>query len=52
MIPNKYIYRIHITTYLDKHEDKLNKVRIVVDVVKPNADIINKKDGKWKFIPY
>ena len=23
MIPNKYIYRIHITTYLDKHEDKL-----------------------------
>ena len=52
MIPNKYIYRIHITTYLDKHEDKLNKLRIVVDVVKPNEEIITTKDGKLKFIPY
>ena len=52
MIPNKYIYRIHITTYLDKHEDNLNKLRIVVDVVKPNEEIITTKDGKLKIIPY
>ena len=52
MIPNKYIYRIHITTYLDKHEDNLNKLRIVVDVVKPNEEIITTKDRKLKFIPY
>ena len=52
MIPNKYIYRIHITTYLDKHEDNLNKLRIVVVVVKPNEEIITTKDGKLKIIPY
>lgn len=52
MIPNKYIYRIHITTYFDKHEDNLNKLRIIVDVVKPNEEIITTKDGKLKLIPY
>ena len=46
------IYRIHITTYLDKHEDNLNKLRIIVDVVKPNKEIITTKDGKLQLIPY
>lgn len=52
MIPNKYIYRIHITTYLGGRGGGLNKLQIIVDVVKPNKEIITTKDGKLKLIPY
>ena len=47
------IYRIHITTYLDKHEDNLASLQIMVDVIKPNEEIMTSKDETTlKFIPY